>query len=78
VDRSGLWKAVASAAVAYHLLRMKLWQELGARRRRKAHERYLRERERQRELEGQDPQEAVRRVAQRSGASQQGMYGQGP
>jgi hypothetical protein len=55
---------------------MKLLSRFGTRRRRKAHERYLRERARQRELEGQDAQEAIRRVAQRSGASQQGMYGQ--
>jgi hypothetical protein len=57
---------------------MKLWNRIGERRRRKAHERYLRERDRQRELSGQDAQEAVRRAAQQSGASQQGMYGQGP
>ena len=57
---------------------MKLWYGIGERRRRKAHERYLRERDRQRELSGQDAQEAVRRAAQQSGASQQGMYGQGP
>jgi hypothetical protein len=58
------------------LFDMHLWRHVVARRRRKAHERYLRERDRQRELEGQDAQEAVRRVSQRSGASQQGMYGQ--
>jgi hypothetical protein len=58
------------------LFDMHLWRRVVARRRRKAHERYLRERDRQRELEGQDAQEAVRRVSQRSGASQQGMYGQ--
>jgi hypothetical protein len=57
-------------------MRTMLWTRLVARCRRKAHERYLRERDRQRELEGQDAQEAVKRVAQRSGASQQGMYGQ--
>jgi hypothetical protein len=57
-------------------MKMKLWSRIGEKRRRKAHDRYVRERERQRELEGQDAQEAVRRVAQRSGASQQGMYGQ--
>jgi hypothetical protein len=55
---------------------MKLLSRLGTRRRQKAHERYLRERARQRELEGQDAQDAVRRAAQSSGASQQGMYGQ--
>jgi hypothetical protein len=58
------------------LFDMHLWRQLVERRQRKAHERYLGERARQRELEGQDAQEAVRRVAQRSGASQQGMYGQ--
>ena len=55
---------------------MAVWARLVARRRRKAHERYLRERDRQQELSGQDPQEAVKRVAQSAGASQQGMYGQ--
>jgi hypothetical protein len=57
---------------------MRLWKRVVARKQRKAHERYLRERDRQRELAGQDAQEAVRRAAQSSGASQQGMYGQGP
>jgi len=57
---------------------MKVWTRLVARRQRRAHDRYLRERDRQRELSGQDAQEAVRRAAQSSGASQQGMYGQGP
>ena len=57
---------------------MKLWDNLIARRRRKAHERYLAESARQKELEGKDVQEAVRNVAQSSGATQQGMYGQGP
>ena len=55
---------------------MNVWTRAVARRQRKAHERYLRERARQRELEGQDVEEAMKRVAQRSGASQQGMYGQ--
>jgi len=54
---------------------MNLWSRVIVRRQRAAHERYLRERDRQRELEGQDAQEAVRGVAQQSGASQQGMYG---
>jgi len=57
---------------------MKVWTRLVARRQRRAHDRYLRERDRQRELSGQDAQVAVRRAAQSSGASQQGMYGQGP
>jgi hypothetical protein len=62
----------------YDPVRMNLWNRLLARRRRKAHERYLQERERQRELSGQDAQEAVKRAAQSSAAGQQGMYGQGP
>ena len=55
---------------------MSLWKQLVIRRQRKAHERYLRERERQKALEGQDVEQAIRDVARRSGASQQGMYGQ--
>jgi hypothetical protein len=55
---------------------MCLWKQLVMRRQRKAHERYLRERERQKALEGQDVEQAIRDVARRSGASQQGMYGQ--
>ena len=47
------------------------------RRRRKAHQRYLDERERQEQLSGQDAEEAVRSAAQRSGTAQQGMYGHG-
>jgi len=46
------------------------------RRQRKAHRRYLLERARQEALQGQDPQQAVRDTAQRSGGAQQGMYGQ--
>ena len=57
---------------------MKLWNRLGEWRRHKAHERYLRERDRQRQLERQDAQDAVRRVAQQSGTAQQGMYHGGP
>ncbi len=60
----------------YYLVEMSIWERLAARRRRKTQERYLAERARQKELEGQDVEEAMRRVAQRSGASQQGMYGQ--
>lgn len=55
---------------------MKIRERLAARRREKAHRRYLEERERQKALAGQDAQEAVRDVAGRSGAAQQGMYGQ--
>jgi hypothetical protein len=57
---------------------MNLWIRIGKRRRRRAHERYLNERARQRELEGQDAQEAVRRAAQNSAVAQQGAYWQGP
>ncbi|HET7556248.1 MAG TPA: hypothetical protein VFJ75_11395 [Gaiellaceae bacterium] len=56
---------------------MKLLDRLSARRRRKAHERYLSERARQQELEGQDVEEAVRDAARGSGTAQQGMYGHG-
>jgi len=55
---------------------MNPWKQLVARRQRKAHERYLNERARQDELNKQDAQEAIRDVAGRSGATQQGMYGQ--
>ena len=56
---------------------MKLLDRLSARRRRKAHERYVSERARQQELEGQDVEEAVRDAARGSGTAQQGMYGHG-
>jgi len=46
------------------------------RKQRKAHRRYLLERARQEALLGQDPLQAVRDVARRSGGAQQGMYGQ--
>jgi hypothetical protein len=49
---------------------------LVARRQRKAHRRYLAERQRQRELEGRDAQDSVREVARGSAGAQQGMYGQ--
>ena len=55
---------------------MKLRERLAARRREKAHRRYLQERERQQALAGEDVQEAVRRAARSSGGAQQGMYGQ--
>ena len=42
------------------------------RRQRKAHERYLRERERQHVLEGQDVQRVIRDVSVRAGGNQQG------
>jgi hypothetical protein len=53
---------------------MKLRDLLGARRRKKAHRRYLQERERQQALQGRDPQEVVRDVARGPGAVQQGPY----
>jgi hypothetical protein len=55
---------------------MKLRERLAARRQRKAHQRYLAERERQEALRGQDTQDAVRGVAQGSAGAQQVMYGQ--
>jgi hypothetical protein len=50
---------------------------LKERRRRKAHQRYLDEQERQEQISGQDAEEAVRTAAQGSGTAQQGMYGHG-
>jgi len=55
---------------------MKLLTRIAERRRQKARERHLLERERQRALGEQDVQEAIRGTAQGSAASQQGMYGQ--
>jgi hypothetical protein len=46
------------------------------RQQRKAHRRYLLERAQLQALQGQDPVQAVRDVARRSGGAQQGMYGQ--
>jgi hypothetical protein len=55
---------------------MRLFDRVKERRQRKAHERYLRERERQKELSGQDVQGAVRDVARHSsGAGQGGVFG---
>lgn len=51
---------------------MKLWKHISERRRRKAHERYLRERDRQRELSEQDVEEEMRRVSVTSNANMQG------
>jgi len=56
---------------------MKAVDRVRERRRRKARQRYLDERERQEQLSGQDAEEAVRSAAQRSGTAQQGMYGHG-
>jgi hypothetical protein len=50
---------------------MNLWSRLIVRRQRKAHERYLQERERQRELEGQDAQQAMRDISVRAAGNQQ-------
>jgi hypothetical protein len=56
---------------------MKALDRVRERRRRKAHQRYLDERARQKQLSGQDAEEAVRAAAQGSGTAQQGMYGHG-
>ena len=53
---------------------MKLRDLFVARRRQKAHRRYVQERERQKALQGQDAQESVRDVARGPGAVQQGPY----
>jgi hypothetical protein len=50
---------------------MKLFARLVSRRRRKAHERYLRERARQDELEQQDVQKAIRDVTRQASGNQQ-------
>jgi len=54
----------------------KLRERLVARKQRKAHERYLRERAGQQALEGQDVQEAIRGLSRGSAGAQQGMFGQ--
>jgi hypothetical protein len=51
---------------------MKLIERLRARRRRKAHERYLEERERQRKLNEQDTQDAIQNAAEGWGVGGQG------
>lgn len=50
---------------------VKLWGHFAARRRRKAHERYLRERACQDELEHQDVQDAIRDVTRQAAGNQQ-------
>lgn len=50
---------------------LKLWQRITERRHRRRHERSLRERERQDQLEQQDVEEAVRDIAAQSGPAQQ-------
>jgi hypothetical protein len=59
------------------VVEMKALDRMRERRRRKAHQRNLEERERQKQLSCQDAEEAVRAAAQGSGAAQQGMYGHG-
>jgi len=54
---------------------MKVIERLRARRRRKAHERYLEEREWQRRLNEQDTQDAVQNAAQGWGAGGQATSG---
>jgi hypothetical protein len=54
--------------------RMKIRDRLLARRRRKAHEHYLDERERQERLQRQDVEKAVREVTTWAGGNQQGGH----
>ncbi|MGZ4419020.1 MAG: hypothetical protein ACXVRV_12715 [Gaiellaceae bacterium] len=54
---------------------MNLLKRIKGRGQRQAHERYLAERARQEALAQQDVEEAIRNVATRSGANQQGVYG---
>jgi hypothetical protein len=63
---------------AYNRLKMKLVNRLKARRRRKAHERYLQERERQRLLSELDTEKTIRDVATNWNAAGQGTSGTGP
>ena len=51
---------------------MKLLERLRARRRRKAHERYLEEREWQKELSSRDTQDAIQNAAEGWGVGGQG------
>jgi hypothetical protein len=51
---------------------MRLPKRIASRRRRKAHERYLQERERQQALQEQDVQESVRQITTWAGGNQQG------
>ena len=55
--------------------RMRLLDRFTARRRRKAHERYLEERERQRKLNEQDPHATVQGAAERWAAGGQATSG---
>ena len=54
---------------------MKLLKRLGARRREKAHQRHLLERERQKELAAQDTEEAIRNAARGWAVGGQGTSG---
>jgi hypothetical protein len=54
---------------------MNLWKRLVARRQRKAHQRYLTERDRQRGLAREDAQDAGQKVAFWSSKGQQGRWG---
>jgi hypothetical protein len=54
---------------------MKLLDRLTSRRRRKAHERYLQEHERQKELASQDTQDAIQNAAEGWGVGGQGTSG---
>ena len=53
---------------------MKLLDRFIARRQKKAHQRHLQERERQKALQGQDAQEAVRDAARGPVGTMQGPY----
>jgi hypothetical protein len=55
---------------------MVLWKRIVSRRQRKAHERYLAERELQEVLQAQDVGKAVLGAARGTGVAQQGMNGQ--
>jgi hypothetical protein len=50
-------------------------ERLRGRRQRKAHQRYLRERERQQELAGKDTEQAIRNAAEGWGVGGQGTSG---
>lgn len=69
---------IASPAAGYNLLKMRLLNRLTARWRRKAHERYLQERERQRLLAESDTEQTIRDVATNWHAAGQGTSGTGP
>jgi hypothetical protein len=66
-----------TAYKAYNLSRMKLRERLVARKRRKAHERYLQEREWQRLLAEKDTEETIRDAATVWGVAGQATSGPG-